>query len=81
MDDQIAGLLQLIDERERSTRLVLGARASDERHRLLARRYLQALHGYREALRACADEPAPHELLEVQIVAEALGVRLQAPAR
>lgn len=81
MDEQIAVLLDLIDERERSTRLVLDARASDERHRMLARRYMRSLAAFRVVLRECSDDPAPHELVDVQAVASALGVDLKVPAR
>lgn len=79
-DDQISGLLDLIDQRERSTRLVLDARASDERHRILATRYLLSLEAFRALLDEYADDDAPEELVEVQAVAAALGVDLRLPA-
>lgn len=80
MDDQTRVLLELIDQRERSARLVLDARASDERHRLLATRYLLSLEVFRGILRRHADDAAPQEVPEVAAVATALGVEPKVPA-
>lgn len=80
MDDQIAVLLDLIDQRESSTRLVWEARASDARHRIQAERYLRSLDAFRTIVRRHEDDPAPHESPEVVAVATALGVELKVPA-
>lgn len=79
MDGRIATLVDLIDRREHSSRLVQGARASDERHRLQAKRYLDALEAFRLILRVHADDPAPEEVPDVVAVAAALGVELREP--
>lgn len=80
MDRQIAVLLELIDEQERSSRLVLDARASDERHRIQARRYLRSLDAFRRILRRHENDPAAQRVPEVAAVAMALGVGRQVPA-
>jgi formylmethanofuran dehydrogenase subunit B len=79
MHDQIAVLHQLVAHRERSTRLVLNARASDERHRIQAERYLRSLDAFRAILRGHEDETAPQEVPEVVAVARALGADVTAP--
>jgi hypothetical protein len=81
MEDQIAVLIDLIGQRERSARLVLDARASDERHRVLATRYLLSLEAFRAVLDEYAAEDAPSERPGVRAVASALGVDLAVPSR
>lgn len=76
MDHQVEVLLELVGQRERSTQLVLDARASDERHRLMATRYLLSLEAFRTVLHEYADESRPEEAPEVEAVARALGVQL-----
>lgn len=80
MDHQVEVLLEMVSQRERSTQLVLDARASDERHRLMATRYLLSLEAFRTVLREYADERRPEEAPEVEAVARALGVELPVSA-
>ena len=74
MKEPVELLLRSIEAREQQTRIVKRSRFSDERHRIVAERYVRALGGFRAILHRYGDHSAPLTVPEVRAVASALGV-------